>query len=231
MHSKKNILVICAHPDDEILGCGGTLYKLKKNKCNIKILILSEGITARYEEKYFNSKKVLNEIKIRNENCIKANQLLGITDVIFLNNRCCRLDTIPIIEVTKSIEEVIKAFKPNIIFTHNSDDINIDHRICYAASLAACRPYNKKFIEKIYTFEVLSSTEWNTKSSFQPQTFIDISNEINHKIKALKKYGNEILPDPNSRSVKKVKSLANYRGAFIGVNEAEAFELIRSINL
>tara|TARA_Y100001970_G_C14191029_1_gene835399 strand:+ start:1179 stop:1880 length:702 start_codon:yes stop_codon:yes gene_type:complete len=228
---KKNILLVCAHPDDEILGCGGTLSILKKNKCKIKVLILSEGITARYDKKLFKSKKVLKEIKERNINCMKANAVLGIKDIVFLNNLCCRLDQVPIIDITKKIEKVITSFKPSIIFTHNSNDVNIDHKICHNACIAACRPVNKTFIEKIYTFEVLSSTEWNTNTNFKPQTFVDISNVIDLKIKSLLKYENEILKNPNSRSIEKIKSLASYRGAFIGVKDAEAFQLIRSSDL
>jgi LmbE family N-acetylglucosaminyl deacetylase len=133
-----------------------------------------------------------------------------------------------LLEITKIIEKYLKLLKPNFVFTHNENDINIDHQIVFKSTISACRPVNKKYLEKIFIYEVLSSTEWNTDSKFKPQIFIDITNSMSQKIKALKKYKNEILISPNSRSLEKMKSLAKYRGSHIGYEYAEAFQLFRS---
>ena len=231
--NNKKILFVCAHPDDELLGCGGTIAKLKKNNFLIKIIFLAEGITARYNKSEFKTKKVLNEIDERNNNCLIANKVLGISkkDIIFFNYTCCRLDQEPLIEITKVIESELNYFKPSIVFTHNKDDINIDHRICFDATIAACRPVKNKSVERIYTFETPSSTDWYTLNTFKPQIFIDISDFLDLKIQAIKKYKKEIKENPHSRSIEKIKSLASYRGSYIGTAYSEAFQLIRSNDL
>ncbi len=225
----KKILFICAHPDDEVLGCGGVIAKYIKQKNNIRIIFLSEGITARYDDHDIKSKKALKEIEIRNNNALKALKILGVkkNNIIFYNNLCCRLDTLPIISITKIIEKNLQEFNPEVVFTHNNTDVNVDHQICFKATLAACRPTKNQSVNQLYTFEVLSSTEWNTLNDFKPQVFEDITDFIDLKIKATKMYKNEIFLSPHSRSIEKIKALASFRGAYVGFKYAEAFQLIR----
>ncbi len=226
---KNKVLFTCAHPDDEVLGCGGIISKMIKQGHKIKIIFISEGITARYEKKDFENKKVKNEIIERNNNSIEALEYLGVNkkNIIFYNHPCCRLDTKPLIDITKIIEREISVFKPDIVYTHNKDDVNIDHKVCFDATLAACRPTKENSIKKIFTFEVLSSTEWNPNNTFTPQVFEDITDFIDFKINSLKKYKKELMKSPHSRSIEKVLAIAAYRGSFIGVKYAEAFQLIR----
>jgi LmbE family N-acetylglucosaminyl deacetylase len=228
----KKILFVCAHPDDEVLGCGGIIAKYLINKNKIKIIFLSEGVTARFKKTDFHKKEVINQIKKRNNNCLQALNLLGLENkyIKFYNNQCCRLDTYPIIELTKIIEENINSFKPDLLFTHNKDDVNIDHQITYKATLAAVRPLKNQSVKELYTFETLSSTEWNPQNTFKPQVFENITDFIDLKIRAMKKYKNELLSTPHSRSIEKIKSQASYRGSYAGFDYAEAFMLIRSKN-
>ena len=187
-------LIIAAHPDDEIIGCGGTINKLIKKGETVNIVFMAEGVTSRYEKKEIHSIKALKEIKIRENNANKANQVLGLKakNIIFLKNSCCRMDSVPILEHSKSIEKYIKLFKPNRIFTHNPNDLNIDHRLTYQATMVATRPKKENsFLTEILCFEVLSSTNLNLNKPFKPNLFIDITSSINKKILALSKYQKE----------------------------------------
>ncbi len=224
-----NNLIIAAHPDDELLGCGGLISKKIKNKENIRILFLAEGVTSRYNKDLINSKEILAKSKRRNKNAINALTNLGVKkNQIFLSEQpCCRLDGINQLEIVKIIEEHINNFRPNEIYTHWHSDANIDHRIAYQATITATRPVYKFKINLIASYEVLSSTEWNFKKSFNPNYFVDISKNINEKIKSIKMYKDEIRKFPHSRSIKSIKALANYRGAQSGFEFAEAFEVIR----
>ena len=226
---KNNVLVIAAHPDDEILGCGGTLAKLKKNGFEIHIFFLSDGITARYEKKDFNSIKVQKEIKNRNLQAVNALKKIGVkkNNISFGTRDCCRLDQVPLIDLVKDIEKELDVVKPKIIFTNWHNDLNIDHKITNNALRVAVRPVNKNYIEEILSFEVLSSTEWNSLDSFNPNYFVDISNFIDLKCKSFNQYKDEIRKKPHPRTIENIKALAKYRGGQSGFNYAEAFFLIK----
>ena len=229
---KDKILVIAAHPDDEVLGCGGTISSLKQKGIDIKILVLSEGISSRFDLKNVDQKKLYKEIKERRNNSIKALNVLGVNkkDIYFENLPCCQLDAIPILNLTKIIEKYVYDFKPSIIFTHSMNDVNVDHNITFKAVRAATRPVNKSFLKTIYLFEVLSSTEWNFKEPFKANCFYDISKTINKKISAMKMYKKEFRKHPHPRSFEVVKALATYRGAQVGQKFSEAFDLLRTQN-
>ncbi len=156
-------------------------------------------------------------------------QNLGIkkNEIFLSSNPCARLDNLNQLEIIKNIEKHIKDFRPNEIFTHWHSDANIDHRIAYEATITASRPvYNFK-INLIASYEVLSSTEWNFRESFNPNYFEDITKYIDNKIEAIKLYKDELRPYPHSRSVKSIRSLSNYRGVQAGYKNAEAFHIIR----
>ena len=140
-------------------------------------------------------------------------------------------DTIPLIQIIKTIENVVLKFKPNIIYTHSNFDLNIDHQITHRAIMTACRPISKNQLSEIYSFEVLSSTEWSISknSFFKPNHFVDISKFFNLKIKAIKKYANELRNEPHPRSLNTIKSLAVLRGSSCGLKFAEGFMLERRI--
>ena len=225
----KKILIIAAHPDDEILGCGGLIKKNIKQKNKIRILFLAEGETARYSKEEIKNPKIIKKSLQRNQHAILALQKLGVkkNDIFLSSNPCCRLDDFNQLEIIKFIEKNIKVFKPNEIFTHWHSDTNIDHRIAYQATITAVRPVYNFTINLIASYEVLSSTEWNFRESFNPNYFEDISDFVSDKIKAIKFYKNEVKPYPHPRSIKSIKSLSIYRGVQSGFKNAEAFEIIK----
>ncbi len=226
------ILVVAAHPDDEVLGCGGAIAKFRRKGDEVRVVFLAEGVTSRYQSDEIMAPHVQQKSKLRNENAYKALEILSVPyEQIFVEQRpCCRLDEIPMLNLVKQIEEHINQWKPTKIFTHAPYDTNIDHRLTYMAVLAAARPKQNSKLKSIYSFEVLSSTEWNPLQPFVPNMFFDISNVLDKKVEALIAYGDEMRPAPHPRSVEVVRSLATYRGAQAGVLYAEAFSLVRSID-
>jgi LmbE family N-acetylglucosaminyl deacetylase len=220
------ILVIAAHPDDEILGCGATLYKLKKEKRNIYALILGEGMTSRGEE----DKGKIKELR---DSTIKASKIIGIDDIFFENLPDNKFDTVPLLEIIKTVERYIFKIKPDIIFTHHKGDLNIDHRLTYQAVLTACRPKTSFKHPIIYSFEIPSSTECtqtNSENIFRPNYFVMFGkNEMEKKKQALKEYKTEMLKYPNSRSIEGIEIMAKDWGRKIATKYAEAFELVIEI--
>ncbi|MBL75324.1 MAG: GlcNAc-PI de-N-acetylase [Chloroflexi bacterium] len=234
-----NILVVAAHPDDEVLGMGGTIKKLTKNKNRVKIVIMATGIAARRSTNYQNStrynitendqKTIKKQIMTVKSHAKKAAKLLGVTDIEFLDFPDNEMDTISNLELTKSVEHIIQKFKPEIVYTHTPFDVNVDHVCCYNAVLTATRPKKKTIVKKLLSFEVPSSTEWNFTSVFTPNIFVDISKELSSKIKALECYKTELQEFPHPRSSKALESIGNRWGTVSGYLVAEAFSLIRSL--
>ena len=228
MKLRKNILVIAAHPDDEVLGCGGAINKFSKLGYRIDILFVSDGESSRLNIKNKN-KKIINKRQLM---AIKSAKILGARKPNFLSFPDQELDKISLLQVIQEIEKKINSIKPEIIFTHSETCLNLDHKIVNNAVITACRPNSFKFIKKIYFFEILSSTEWNIKDGnvkFSPNYYFDISSNIKFKIKALRSYNKEIRAWPHSRSYEGIKTLAKYRGMQIGTKYAEAFYLARAI--
>lgn len=220
---KGKILIVAAHPDDEILGCGGSIIKLRKNN-DINVLFMTNGVSARGKNK-------INEKK-RKDECLKLFKYLGIPKPQFFNFPDNRLDKIELLKIIKKIEIKINSFRPETIFTHYSNCLNIDHRKTFEAVNTACRPINNLSVKKILSFEIPSSTDWTLfrGKNFQPNYFIDISKEIKKKLKSLKFYKSELRKYPHSRSLKAVESLARVRGVSCGVKFAEGFYLNRYLS-
>jgi LmbE family N-acetylglucosaminyl deacetylase len=221
----KKILVIAAHPDDEVLGCGGTISKLVQQGSNVYTLLLGEGQTAR-------GKVSQDEIDTLNKEMHKANEVMGVKKIFWLKFPDNRFDQVALLDIVKEIEKIIDIVKPDTIFTHHFGDLNIDHQITYKAVLIATRPLPEKNIKEIYSFEVPSSTEWNgfsASTAFIPNVFIDISNTIDKKIEAMTKYKSELKDYPHPRSLKHIRELAVVNGSIVGLNYCEAFVLIRRI--
>jgi LmbE family N-acetylglucosaminyl deacetylase len=221
------ILIVAAHPDDEVLGCGGTVARLS-HKNTINTLILGEGITSRDIPR---QKKDLALFDLQ-ENCKKANSLLGVKKVFFQNFPDNRFDSVPLLDIVKPIEVCIKKINPDCIYTHHHGDLNIDHRITQQAVLTAARPLGNKPVKKIFSFEVLSSTEWNVQDSatmFMPNTWMNISDTLKLKLDAMQEYTTELCEYPHPRSIEGIKILAAKRGLEVGFPYAEAFHLIRCI--
>ncbi len=229
---KKAILVVAAHPDDEVLGCGGTIALLKKQGYTAYTLILGEGKTSRPQ---YHAKKSPNKISSLNDlkkEALKANTILGVKTVYFADLPDNKFDTVSLLSVAQIIEKYKEKLKPEIIFTHHFGDLNIDHQITYQAVLTATRPMAKECVKDIFSFEVPSSTEWNLGNrakSFQPNVFFDISSTIAIKIKAMAAYHSELKNYPHPRSLQHIKELAKVNGTKVGLNYSENFHLIRSI--
>ena len=223
----KIVLVIAAHPDDEILGCGGTIARFAKQGCEIFTMILGEGITSRDTKRSgVKRKKELNELK---QQVIYANNIIGAKEVFIHGLADNRFDTVPFLDVVKLIEKVKKDVHPDIIFTHYEKDLNIDHQITYKAAITAARPIGEHFAKEIYSFEILSSTEWNWPNTFSPDVFFDISSTIALKMKAMEQYKSEIRQFPHPRSILGIKVLSEYRGMQAGIQHVEAFKCVRII--
>jgi len=233
------ILIIAAHPDDEILGMGGTILKHAKNGDQIRTIYLATGITSRRGSGNENSTKynvnnkekdnMSKQITDLRQNTKKANTLLKVKSYDFYDFPDNEMDSIPLLKVIKTIEKEINDFKPEKIFTHHYGDLNIDHRVVYNATITACRPINNT-VKEIICFEVPSSTEWNYPNTFVPNYFINISKQLDKKIKAMEVYTSEIQKFPHPRSSEYLKINANRWGGISGNIAAEAFEIIRKID-
>ncbi len=221
-----NVLVISAHPDDEILGCGGTLIKHSANGDKVYQLFVSDGESSR-DIKKSQVKKLINK---RKQCAKKSGAIIGAIETYFLDYPDNKLDEVPLLLIIKSIEKIIKKVSPEIIYTHCAQDLNIDHQIVHRAVITACRPLPGKSIKEIYCYEVLSSTEWGlseSQNSFNPNFFVDISKYFKQKLEALKMYKDELKPFPHPRSLEGIRVLGNYRGMNSGFKYAEAFSVKR----
>lgn len=225
-----NVLIVAAHPDDEVLGCGGTIAKLAKKGDDVYTLILGEGITSRDETR--NRRKREKEIKELRLQIKRANKIIGVRDTFVFDFPDNRFDTVALLDIVKTIEKVKKDVNQDTVFTHHWGDLNIDHRITFQAVMTAFRPVKGETVKEIYSFEVPSSTEWNAPipaSYFMPNYFIDISNTLKLKIEAMKEYKSEIMEYPHPRSPEAIKIYAKRWGIQAGLQVAEAFEIIRMI--
>lgn len=225
------ILVVAAHPDDEVLGCGGTIAKHADAGDSVEILIVAEGQTSRQHVR--NRLQVHNELSTLEASAKTAGEILGARSVELLALPDNRLDSLDRLDLIKIVEERINHHKPEIVYTHHAGDVNIDHRRLHEAVVTACRPTPGQTVNRMLSFEVASSSEWQPPGSnwaFQANWFVDISKQWQRKEKALEAYLSEMRPWPHARSIEAVKHLANWRGAQIGRDAAESFMLLRNID-
>lgn len=230
MNHSNTILVIVAHPDDEVLGCGASIAKWTASGILVHVLIMAEGITSRdvIRDKYEKSGELSQLEKLAHQ----AGKILGVNSVTLLGFPDNRMDSLDRLDVIKAVEKEIERLKPDTVVTHHSGDLNIDHRIINEAVVTACRPQPENTVHRILSFEVPSSTEWQSSTSilaFQPNWFEDVSKTIDKKIEALKIYQSEMREWPHSRSLKNIINLSKYRGSSVGREAVEAFVLLREI--
>lgn len=221
----KKILIVAAHPDDEVLGCFGTVARLIKEGYEAYTLILGEGKTSRDDHRILENKK--DEIEVLNDEIQKANQTIGIKKVFIEKFPDNRFDSVDLLDIVKVVAKIKDEVKPDIIFTHYENDLNIDHKITYQAVITAARPMVNECVKEIYSFEVLSSTEWNFPLTFSPDTFYDIHDTIGLKIEAMKHYKSELCDYPHPRSLEGIELHAKVQGMRIGKQYVESFKSIR----
>lgn len=222
-----NILIIAAHPDDEVLGCGGTIARLSREGHDIYIAILGEGITSRYSEREQADLTLVETLHARSR---QVTQLLGAKDLFMYKLPDNRFDTVPLLDVVKIIEELIDRLRPQVVFTQHGGDLNIDHALIYRATLTATRPVPGTTVKELYAFEVPSSSEWafqQFEPAFHPNVFIDISDTLESKIKAMEIYDSEMRAFPHPRSREALRAIAQRWGSVSGLNAAEPFQLVR----
>lgn len=224
------VLVVAAHPDDEMLGCGGTLARLMAEGSNVHILLLGEGPLARHTGVSNDQRTIVrDESKL---SAIDAAKKLGISNIHFAHFPDNCFDTVPLLEIIQSIERIAEIIKPNLVFTHHAGDMNLDHRITHNAVMTAFRPLPKAQSVTLLGFEVLSSTEYapsHTLPMFVPNYYINIESYLKDKLMALSCYQSEMRPWPHPRSFEAVEHLAKLRGCHCGCFAAEAFILYRCI--
>jgi LmbE family N-acetylglucosaminyl deacetylase len=220
----KTVLVVAAHADDEVLGCGGTIARNVAEGYTVHAVFLADGVSSRQGADAQELTKRLAATEL-------ARQVLGITTTTFLGLPDNRLDSLPLIEVVQQITRVIHQINPQIIYTHHYGDLNIDHRIAHQAVMTACRATPESSVREILTFEVMSSTEWGSVglAPFLPNLFVDITAYMAIKVQALNAYVFEMRSAPHSRSLEHLNVLARHRGHSVGLTAAEAFMVMRMV--
>jgi LmbE family N-acetylglucosaminyl deacetylase len=224
-----SVLVVAAHPDDEILGCGGTMKRLTREGHEVRIAILAEGMSSRFPHREDADQQQLQHLHARAQ---QAADKVGAKELVLCKLPDNRLDTVPLLDVVKLVEELIARFRPQVIYTHHPGDLNVDHGVVHRAVLTATRPVAGQCVREIYAFEVPSSTEWafqRLEPSFRPNVFVDIAETLETKIEALGCYDTETRKFPHPRSAEALRAIATRWGSVAGIQAAEAFELIRSV--
>lgn len=221
------ILVVAAHPDDEVLGCGGTVARFVAEGATVRILVLGEGVTSRDESR--NRQKRSKELSGLQGQLRAACAVIGVKGVSTHDFPDNRFDTVPFLDIVKTVEKVKEKVRPDIVFTHYMDDLNIDHRITYDAVMTAVRPLPNETVKEVYSFEILSSTGWRYRAPFAANVFFDISKTLGAKIRAMEQYKGELRDYPHPRSKEGIETSARYWGMMSGARFAEAFQVVRLV--
>jgi LmbE family N-acetylglucosaminyl deacetylase len=212
------ILVIGAHPDDEVLGAGGAIAKHAAAGDEVHALIVTEGTTAQYDDKSL--------IEQKRRDARACADVLGMTDIHFGDLPDMRLDDVAHVEVNTVIEEVCAEVEPDVVYTHSRREVNRDHVAVHDSTLVATRPSNG--VEMVLAYETPSSTEYAPETTgFEPTLFVDISDYLETKTDAFECYDIEIREPPHPRSVKALRALARMRGSASDAAAAEAFDVLR----
>jgi len=229
MPAASRVLVIAAHPDDEVLGCGATVARLVSEGHDVRFAILGEGVTSRHPKR---SDAEAGKLAALQCHARAAAEKVGVKDVLMHGLPDNRLDTIPLLDIVKLIEDLVERLSPEVIYTHHGGDLNIDHGIIHRAVLTATRPVNGTPVREIYAFEVPSSTEWAFQRlgrPFRPNVFVDVSRTLEAKIAAMQCYDSESRRFPHPRSPEALRAIAMRWGSVAGCAAAEAFELVRLV--
>ena len=227
---RNKVLVVVAHPDDEVLGCGGSIARHADFGDEVQILIVSEGATSRQTQR--NRDFAREQLADLTKAAEKASEILGVSGLEMLNLPDNRLDSMDRLDLIKTIESRVHRHQPNMVYVHHAGDVNVDHRRLNEAVVTACRPTPGHSVRCLLSFEVASSTEWQPPDSgptFKPNWMVDISNYWKQKKEALEAYKSEMRQWPHARSINAIEHQVRWRGAQVGVEAAEAFCLMRQL--
>jgi len=225
-----SVLVVAAHPDDEVLGCGGTIARHAEAGDQVQVLIVAEGATSRLQQR--DPGQASDELSALAQAAQNAGAILGAAGVELLDFPDNRLDSLDRLDLIKRIEARMERHQPQVVYVHHAGDVNVDHRRLHEAVITACRPTPGQPVRRLLSFEVASSTEWQPPGSapaFQPNWFVDITSQWPSKREALAAYASEMRVWPHARSIEALEHLARWRGAQVGVEAAEAFCLLRQL--
>ena len=223
------VLVLAAHPDDEVLGCGGTIARLAEEGHEVHVAILGEGITSRARSPLDADADAVSKLRAQSEHVAK---LLGADSCRQLGLPDNRFDSLHMLDVVKLVERLIEDLAPEVVFTQHGGDLNIDHVVLYRATLTATRPVAGGQVRDVYAYEVGSSSEWSFQRfepHFHPNVFVDITETLERKLDAMDLYESEARPFPHPRSREALRAQAMRWGSASGMEAAEAFELVRSV--
>lgn len=218
------MLVVAAHPDDELLGAGGTAARHAEDGAFVQCVIVAEGATSRGDG--------ADAVAALRQHAAKASATVGLPPPVMLGLPDNRLDGLELLNVVQPLERLFRDLRPTTIYTHHIGDLNIDHQVVCRAVMTACRPMPGHDTTRIFTFETVSSTEWMAPTPgfmFQPRLFVDITRTVDRKLAALKEYTSEMRDYPHARSIESVEALSRWRGASVGVAHAEAFDIMRIV--
>ena len=217
------VLVIAPHPDDEVLGCGGTITKHVASGNEVYVCIVTKGMEPLFSKE---------QVDVVREECKKANDMLGVKEVLFLDFPAAMLEEVPRYKLNDAISNVIQTIKPEEVYIPHCGDMQLDHKMIVDASMVALRPKYEHVVKRIYAYETLSETGWdipNETNAFIPNVYNDITDFLESKIKAMNCYKSQLADYPNARSIEAVKALAKYRGTAVTKNAAESFALVREV--
>jgi LmbE family N-acetylglucosaminyl deacetylase len=216
-------LVIAPHPDDEVLGVGGTIARLAGEGRDVFVVITTKGGPPLFDEAF---------IERGRREALEAHEALGVRKTIFLEGfPAALLDTVPLSALNAALLEVVDETSPEILFIPFPGDLHVDHRKVAEAALVVARPNRDHGIRSVLAYEVLSETNWNAGVSpaFQPNTYVDISSHMATKLAAMERFRSQLKAFPHERSLEAIESLGRTRGAAAGCRSAEAFVLLRQI--
>lgn len=222
---KRVVLVCAAHPDDEVLGCGATMARHAAAGDEVHVLLFGRGVLSRGAS----AADAEPDLASLDAAARAANNTLGVKSLTILDFPDNMMDTVPLLELAKAAEKAVAAVTPDVVYTHDAGDMNVDHVRVHEAVAIACRPVPGQSVRDLFCFEVPSSTGWRPGASFVPSRFVDVSQTLSAKLAALECYHQEMREWPHARSMPAIEHLARWRGASVGVEAAEAFSVGRNI--
>lgn len=224
-----NVLVVAAHPDDEVLGCGGTMARLSSEGHDVHILILGEGVTSRHADP---SEADQAELDALHKQAEEVGASLGAKSVSLAKLPDNRFDSVDLLDIVKIVEEHVDRLKPEVVYTQHGGDLNIDHVCTFRAVLTATRPMEGSPVKQVLAYRVASSTEWafdQFEPTFREEVFSDISSTLDKKIAAMQMYEGEARPFPHPRSPEALEAEAKHFGSIAGLKAAEVFSVVYQI--